>query len=196
MPRWTDQLPKATEEQSYRLLRTPTNRPFCAIITCPSVLAAPVHFYAGRTIPCESHNCEPCSVGHAYRWKGWVSCWMQHTNEHVLFEMPAGPARQLAEYRDANATLRGAYFRTTRVNERPNGRVILHVKQADLTGLALPSPPDVKAVLCHIWGVAYEQPEAAAALRNEPRTDTLPIKEFVATHSRPRGNGSGPPRPA
>jgi hypothetical protein len=77
------------------------------------------------------------------------------TKEHVLFEMTAQAAEPVADYAEANGTLRGCVITAQRAQQRTNGRVLISCSPADLSKIKLPAPPDMIRALCQIWGTAY-----------------------------------------
>jgi len=77
-------------------------------------------------------------------------------HEHFIFELTAQATDQFARYREKHGTLRGCFFEASRANRRPNGRVTIRCRPADLAVLDLPPAPNLKAALCKIWNIPYE----------------------------------------
>ena len=91
-----------------------------------------------------------------WRWHGYVAALQSQTHQHFLFEFTAQAGDTFREYFKLHKTLRGCIFQAERMHHRPNGRVILHVKPADLAQLNLPDPPDLEACLRIIWHLPKE----------------------------------------
>jgi hypothetical protein len=163
-----------------RIVRTPTVGQLTGIITCPDIVGCATHFYQRRTVPCETPNCDVCAAGIGWRWHGWVSCILASTQEHVLFEMTAEGSEYLRRYRDTNISLRGCLFCASRVAPRPNARVTIKTKPADLAKITLPQPPDLMRALAHIWGIPPEQANIDGTQKTSPKIGVnrkLPIAQ-------------------
>ncbi|MCK4306579.1 MAG: hypothetical protein KAY24_20215, partial [Candidatus Eisenbacteria sp.] len=59
----------------------------------------------------------------------------------------------LIAYRAQHGTLRGCLFEARRLHARPNARVILRCKPADLQQTNLPKPPNLEHALSIIWNL-------------------------------------------
>jgi hypothetical protein len=170
MPRWTDKPPEATGPYAYRIVRTPPDKPLTGVITTPEITGTNTHYLNHRTIPCEgADTCEACQAGYSWRWHAYVACVLSPGLEHVLLELTAPPAETLANYLAVYKTLRGCWIRTERPSKRPNGRVILQAKYTDPHKTPLPPAPDVRAILCHIWGVQLDCARDIGRLRGNAR---------------------------
>jgi hypothetical protein len=137
------------------------------------------HWTGAGTLPCEGPNlCKYCQDGHSYRWHGYLSAILTDTLEHIIFEMTAAAAETFFNYLHLNSTLRGCHFQAKRASKQPNSRVIIACKRIDEQRIRLPDPPNIKAILCHIWNVPY-QPDPRDSLTNR-------LKEILKT---PDNNG-------
>jgi len=110
-----------------------------------------VHVADEKTVPCDGPPCDACKHGIPYRWHAYLSIFIRETGLHAIFETTAQAAKTFTEYRDANNGLRGCLFEARRLNNKPNGRVLIRTKPADLTQLRLPPPPDLLACLAIMW---------------------------------------------
>jgi len=135
------------------LLRTPTKGKLHLIVTCQDMVGCWTHFFAGRTMPCTGDGCDACGHNASSRWHAYVSAKDPATNEHVLFECTAPAAETFAVYRARHGSLRGCEFIAQRLAPRANARVCIRTKPCDLTHIDLPQSLDVRAALCHLWGV-------------------------------------------
>lgn len=110
-----------------------------------------VHVHDGNEIACDGPGCEACKKGIPYRWHAYLSIFIRETGLHAIFETTAQAAKTFVEYRNAHGNLRGCLFESRRLNSKPNGRVLIRTKPADLTILRLPPEPDLTACLAIIW---------------------------------------------
>ena len=160
MPNWQSFPAGPTGPYAFRILRTPATTPIDAICTCTSICGCPTHFAANRTIPCEGQpGCKLCEEGHSWRWHGYLSAILVKGLEHCLFEFTAQAAETFRTYQLTQNALRGCHFLARRPSGRPNGRVVIAAKPEDLNRIRLPEPPNIRLILCHIWGIPYNQPE-------------------------------------
>ncbi|MDD3530470.1 MAG: hypothetical protein PHS77_11390 [Gallionellaceae bacterium] len=158
MPNWQSTPPSGDTGQPLRIIRTPADRPFAAIITCTEPTGCCTHFVGNRTVPCEGVDvCPWCQDGHPWRWHGYVSCVSGATLEHVIFEFTATASDTFRTYAQSFGGLRGCHFQAHRPSKRHNGRVVIACKPADLGRITLPEPPNLKKLLCNLWGIQYTE---------------------------------------
>lgn len=190
MPLFSSEPPQLPDGFVYRIIRTPADRPFSAIITSLEAVGANTHFANNRTIPCEGPDvCALCADGFSWRWHGYVSCLVPSTLEHCLFEFTAHASDSFKNYHVLHTTLRACAFRAFRPSKRQNGRVIIHTTPGDESRLRLPEPPNIKRLLCHIWNVQYNQAQ--------PTRMTRPPFKVVDVQGNGRdGRYQPPPDPA
>lgn len=151
MPHWSTQIPERPRGPSFQILRTPAFKPLTAIVTSRDLLGTFTHYYKGRTTPCERPDCEACRENLPYRWHAYLTALNLADAMHFLFEVTAAGAEPFIEYRDAHGSTRGCLFQATRWKQRPNGRVLIQTKPADLTQRSLPPPPDLIKCLSILW---------------------------------------------
>ena len=158
---------------AYRIIRTPTAGQLDMLILSDQIYGVDCHYYQGRTRPHTMPTCEPCDVGTPYRWQGYVAVLMTRLRDLALFEFTAASAAPLVEYQETNHTLRGVNLKASRVNSRPNGRVILQVSRGDLGLYSAPPAPHVEEILARIWQVprllAHEAQRAAERSAEDKR---------------------------
>jgi hypothetical protein len=75
------------------------------------------------------------------------------TNLHFIFEVTALACEFLTAYRDHHGSLRGCHFKAKRWNNRPNGRILIQTKPADLNERQIPQPPDLKKCMAILWSL-------------------------------------------
>lgn len=112
MPIFTTAPPELPDGFVFRIVRTPADRPFQAIVTCIEPVGSNTHFANNRTIPCEGFDaCPLCNDGFSKRWHGYVSCLVPTTLEHCLFEFTAHAADSFKNYIELHTTIRACVFR-------------------------------------------------------------------------------------
>lgn len=179
MTNWTNEVPVSPEGPAFVLLRTPANKPITAIVTSEDLIGCYTHFYKGRTIPCHGVTCPAHKANIPYRWHAYFAAYRAADGVHFIFETTAQAAVTFVEYRDVNKSLRGCSFIATRMNKRPNARVIIRTKPADLRGILLPTAPDVQKCMSIIWDIPTDpekpdtvDPESThLRMHPKPRTD-------------------------
>lgn len=184
MLNFSSQPPLDATRYAMRLVRTPTKGKLQLIITCDEMLGCWTHWFSGRTTPCTGDGCEACEATSSARWHAYVSAHDFKTNEHLLFECTSAAAEAFAVYRAKHGTLRGCEFLAQRAAPRANARVCLRTKPADLTHVDLPQGANLRAALCHLWGVPMTETEI---VHEDPRANSI-------SHGGPglpvdRGNG-------
>lgn len=160
--------------QSLPIRRTPASKPLVAIVTSDDLTGTYTHYWKGHTTPCTGQDCEPCQNGMPYRWHAYLSAVDFQSGLHFLFETTAQAAEHFVEYRNAHGTLRGCCFQARRLNNRPNGRVLIQTKSTDLTQHAIPKQPDVHAALAILWSLPLGSVHAPdrSAERDTPKAAT------------------------
>lgn len=172
MPRWIDDPTDSDDHPPFRIVRTPADKALVGIVTCTDVVGCRTHFVNNRTIPCEGEDTCPWDAeGHSWRWHGYVSAVLCTSLEHVLFEFTATASDTFKNYNLLHGTIRGCKFLAHRPSKRHNGRVVVACQPVDVQRVRLPDPPDIRAILCHVWNVQYDKAEYAGRVR-------FPFKEI------------------
>jgi len=153
MPTFSNAPPPADKGTALPIRRTPPGPPTVGIITSNDLIGTNTHFYGGRTVPCESPQCKPCSEGHPYRWHSYIAAVDPKSHEQYILELTAAATHPIVAYRNAHHTLRGCKFRATRANWAKNSRVSIELKPADLTDVILPPPPQLDRCLAILWSL-------------------------------------------
>lgn len=159
MPQWSNTPPVEPDRYAMRIVRTPPTGAIDAIVTSPDILGCFTHFVHRRTIPCEgAPDCPHCQAGFSYRWHGYLAAVAVKGLEHFLFEFTANAAQTFTTYRDLHGTLRACHFLSRRPSGRTNGRIVIKCRMHDEAEARLPRPPDLKAILMHIWNIQNDEP--------------------------------------
>lgn len=194
MPKFEHAPPPQSRQSGLRLVRTPTNRPISLVLTCDRLIGCSTHWYANRTVPCEAPECRPCEEGYPWRWHAYLSGLETATLEHLLIEFTARAIDPLDEYFRRHKTMRGCLIQAQRAQQRPNARVLIRCRPADLAKFDLPRAPNVPALLCHIWGLPED---AVTTGRRQPTRDSIHIHaEGASTVHKPPHPPSRVPIPS
>ncbi len=174
MPNFTNDPPKDPRGHGLPLRRCPTMKALRAIVTSSDLVGCATHYYGGRTVPCETKECEACLNGVPWRWHSYLSAWDPANKIHFLYESTARATEPFVQYRDAHGSLRGCDFRAQRMNARPNARVYVETKPADLEKIILPDAPDLIAVLSIIWNLPIPSICSTDSFRKVPQVQAAP----------------------
>jgi len=177
MPIWSHDIPDDPRGPAFPIHRTPAYKPLQAIATSDDLLGTFTHFYKGRTMPHEETNCEACEAGMPYVWHAYLSAFNQQTSLHFIFEMTAQAANAFIEYRTSFHTLRGCHFEARRMNNKPNGRILIRTKPYDLSTIVLPKPPDLIKCLSILWSLPTNTLSAATT---NPDKQTKQVRRRAA----------------
>lgn len=172
MPNWSNELPPSNDQPGFTLRRTPPDRPLRAIATSTQLAVCYTHFWGGRTMPCESPDCDACRAMSPKRAHVYVSAYSPHNREHFLFECTAAAAEPFRDWIRANNTLRGCLFQASRPKRRRNAAVEILTKPADLTQINLPQPPDIAKAMTVIWRIPATASELSRVNDIECAIDT------------------------
>lgn len=179
MPQYSRTVPDHPRGPALPIRRTPAQRPLDGIVTSDDLIGCYTHFYKGSTIPCEGDNCKAHAEGIPFRWHAYFSAVETKTNLHFLMEVTALAAKHFTDYRDLQGTLRGCMFRTERWNRRPNGRILVQTKKANLDDRLLPSAPDLEKCLAVLWSLPAGDVSTPTRSRDNkmPEVTVTPPKE-------------------
>jgi len=156
MEKWSNKPPQQKEGYGLRLIRTPKSGRIRALITCEELIGTPTHYWGGRTVPCQGSDCKVPHETIGWRWHGYVPMILEGDHEHVILELTAQACETIAQYAEANGSLRGVLLTATRATGVKNGRVLLKLEPTNLKTIVLPPEPDVPKVMRHIWGIQEE----------------------------------------
>jgi hypothetical protein len=151
MPRWTDDLADLDVPRNARLHRCRPGKTVAGIITSQRMLKCPVHYWKGRTTPCEEKDCEACTANRLARWYGWVGLWGPNNHEHVIAELTQACFEPLYTYALDHGTLRGAKLALARTSQKLNSRLAARIEASTYSLDVLPDEIDIRATLEHIW---------------------------------------------
>lgn len=165
---WTATVPVTPHALAFRILRVPTDGTLKLCLTSNDLVGCHTHWWNGRTVPCTLPACPPHEAGSSTRWHGYLAALLSKTREHVIWEFTALAAEAIEAYRSTHPTLRGALVTAHRFTPKPTARVHCILSDAQVGQLALPDPPDLTAVLSHLWGLPTQTTDAVG--RPGPRS--------------------------
>jgi len=153
MPNWSNRPPDGCLNQGLPLVRTPARGVLSGIVSSTDLVGCTTHYYKGRTQPCTAPNCEACNEQVPYRWHAYLTIFNPRTATHALLELTAQASQPAFDFFERHGTLRGAILETTRPSAKPNGRIIVRLRQATPDDPKPPKEPNIKKILAVIWNL-------------------------------------------
>jgi len=185
---WSDSPPTQTDMKSADLRRCPPGGLPPAIILCDWLTGNELHWWNGRSFPHLSNDCPACAAKRAKVWKGYIAALDVKTRKVFILEITPNCTEPLSAYKQTFGSLRGAQIKLDRSATKINGRVTATVTPANLGGLELPQPPDVRSILRHMWQTDHRPQDNPA---QTPRPVTEPpqnTEEVIAKRQRVTSN--------
>lgn len=164
---WTNEPSDANNLSPTRLIRTRPGKPLTALITSDQLLGCYVHFWRGRTTPCNGATCEACNDNRLKRWYGWVSACTLAMTENVILEITAACCDPIKDYVRTHGRLRGAQLFLERATAKQNSRLIARITESKHSPDVLPAALDVVHVLEHIWETHHSRHTDDAKAQND-----------------------------
>lgn len=178
MPKWSTQPPYSPHQSTLPIERTPPKGYLTGWITSSKIVGCPVHWYKGRTKPCELDNCPACENNIPWRWKGYLGLYIKQNSLHVLLEFPAAVGDRFGEFLANERTLRHALVSLNRVPEKPNGKIHLRIKRDREKIIAIPDEPNIVQILSTLWDLpiteGVEVPDRYSSTQARINKDTMP----------------------
>lgn len=159
MTHWTTRPTTRSAIAPIPILRILPGKPVTAIVTSHDAEGAELHYWKGRSTPCNFPDCAACDAHHAPRWYGYLAIWNPTNNQRALVELTAACAAALDAWVDVHGTTRGAQLTLSRANKKPNSRLALTLTPSNYTNHKIPEPPNVRHQLEKMWERAT-QPSA------------------------------------
>jgi len=180
---WTDRPSREDGQGNYRLLRVGRSGTVRGIIISHNLVGTGLHYWKGKSTPCNQSTCEACKEGHTARWYGYIALWSAKTDSIGICEITDGCADDVDRYRARHSTIRGAELLLTRQGQRPNGRILANLTPGSIADERLPSAPDVIKILMKIWGM--NENHAVASRPGREKNNRMTATDQVQS-----GNGS------
>jgi hypothetical protein len=171
---FTSRPPERRHRETFPVLRSNKKQGLTHVVLCLSdrLVCAGTH-HAGRTRICPgSDTCEHCANGYRPRWVGYFAGWHEAKRIKCLVEVTANAADRLAQEAEKRGSLRGYRIKLFRLNDRPNGELLVQGGHANLADDQVPQPFDVRQQLKLLWGIdATASKVPAAELVNQGVAD-------------------------
>jgi hypothetical protein len=151
MTRWTTTPTDGDARPANRLIRCRPSKPLTGIITSTLLTGCYVHYWRGRTTPCQDDQCEPCKERQIARWYGWLGLWNPTTHEHVIAEITASCLDTINAYMATHGQLRGGHLALARANDKQNSRLHALVKESNVNTSHIPPELDIITSMEKIW---------------------------------------------
>ncbi len=171
MVNWSHEPEAGPREGSYRIARTPTTQPFKAAILSEKHVGVHLHYWKGRSVPCNGGDCEACYNGQRPRWKGYVLVKSLITPKIVIFEFTERAHHAFADFLEKHGSLRGGVFQASRTNRRANGPLDVEFQEARFDEALLPKPGDLQAVLERMWEIRQQYLPAILPGSEDPQAE-------------------------
>lgn len=152
-PQWAASPPTVPESFALPLRRVPPKGVRGLVILSDHLIGCYTHYFAGRTQPCQTGNCDACNANNQRRWHGYLLVWNPTNGYRLVLELSHHASAQLAETTKTLTTLRTLAIAARRVPEKPNGKIILEIERTSHKPDELPPPIDTAKYLLHLWGV-------------------------------------------
>lgn len=156
MANWTNVPPTDREYSSYQILRTPPGNGLKCVILNHDVLGVMLHYWHGRSTPCNPTDCPACKDGHRPRWKGYVFVMSCRTRRVAILEFTERVYDTFNDARRRFGTLRGTTVTLTRTGSRANSPLMATFADTLEESDRLPNPEGLTDVLDRMWEVRQQ----------------------------------------
>lgn len=159
MSHWQESPDDTTRSLNYRIYRTPVGREVTLVALSNRFIGAKLHYWRGRSTPCEGQDCPACKDGQRPRWKGFLFAYHRDTRTIVIFEFTDRGYEPMQDQLDRHHSLRGLIFKTARLNKRPNGPIQITFTDTREESPHLPNPDGLAEMLERIWEIRQNRLE-------------------------------------
>lgn len=153
---WTDSPPASDDTRTYQICRTPAKGKCRTVILSDSPVGVMLHYWKGRSTPCNRSDCEACKNGHRPRWKGYLYAMSERTRRIIIFEYPERPHPEVQAEEAKRKTLRGSILIAERTGTRPNSPVMISFEGTTPHLELLPTPTNLRETLERMWEVRQQ----------------------------------------
>lgn len=177
---WDHEPAPESKTPKLKLLRCPTGSLPPFVILSPTQCGGPLHYYGGRSIPCEGPACPYCAVHSKTVWKGYLAVWDAKHRTTGIIEFTKPCLETIRSYKQAHGTLRTHSIELHRAGRKTNGPLSVVLAPTAWADSDLPPPPDVIAILTQMWNQRPEtilapQPPKTEIKMEPPHDDTTPL---------------------
>lgn len=156
MTTWQNDPPTASDFRSYQIVRTPSTGRSRLTILSTHPVGVMLHYWKGRSTPCNRNNCEPCKAGHRPRWKGYLYVMTEATRRILIFEYPERPHPDVQAELAKRHTLRGCMIAVNRAGKRANSPVVITFEGTTPHPDLLPEPDGLCETLERMWEIRQQ----------------------------------------
>lgn len=150
---WTNRPTADAVPPSFRITRTPATGYMRATVLSDTLIGCKLHYFHGRSKPCNGEQCEACKAGQLPRWKGYVFIFSEQSKSIGIFEFTERAFLAFDCYYTEHGTLRGADMRSTRIGKKANSPIEVTFMEGNRDRKGLPAPDDLEGTLMRMWEV-------------------------------------------
>lgn len=155
---WHDAPPTDSNSLNFQLIRTPPSKKLSMIVLSDKHEGAMLHFWRGRSTPCDMTNCQACKEGKSPRWYGYIYATPVRAFRIIIFEFTQRVAPIIQQRLSQYKTIRGHQLTAGRTGSRPNSPLSLEFDDTIHDTNRLPTPDDLTDVLERMWERREAQP--------------------------------------
>jgi len=152
------------------------------IILSSDVIGCHLHYWRGRSTPCQGENCEACADGQIPRWRGYLIVMNPKGDEKIMMEITAAAVPPIDVYFSEHGTLRNALLYLKRVGMKPNGKLLSKIETSARTLASLPAEPNLSNLLLRMWGMNTAE-KNSPEIQRKIRGDRLKQSDFEEERS-------------
>ena len=157
---WTDAPTAASKLPACELRRCPPGGLKPQIILSDWITGNELHWFNGRSFPHLKNDCPACAAKRAKVWKGYLAALDPAKRTVYLLEITPNCVDAATAYKQSYGSLRGSALTLNRSATKANGRVTASFVPANLAGLDLPQPPDVRGTLERMWQTDHRKADS------------------------------------
>jgi len=150
----------------WKILRCPKRGTPQLAIVGADVLGCYVHYWSGRTRPCNKVSCDICERGQQPRWRGYLPVLTPSPSTPKILEVTPSIIGDIDRWLNQEGTLRGSVIQLNRKGNVQNGELSVKIGKPAGFDVNLPDPPDVYGILCRIWRITHDPRPSEAATDN------------------------------
>lgn len=156
MTEWTNAPPTNDDRRSYKLLRCPAGGSIRGIIVNAEPVGAQLHYWKGRTVPCNKLDCDACKASHVPRWKGYLLIQSRASTRLAIVEYTERIHGDIAREHATNNGLRGSEIKIYRLGSKPNSPLYCEFDGKCSNLDLLPPEEDIQTMLERMWEVRQQ----------------------------------------
>lgn len=171
---WNHEPEPDSKTPKLKLLRCPAGSLPPFVILSHTQVGGDMHYYGGRSIPCEGNPCPYCQAHSKHVWKGYLAVWDAKHRTTGIIEFTKPCLETVRTYKAAHGTLRTHSIEIHRTGRKINGTLSVILSPTTWADTDIPPDPDVVGVLTKMWN---QRPETII----KPQAPTTEIITEVET---------------